>query len=105
MLPKNQVSIGNVSTGILIIEELTRKKFGAVEVVVDKIVEQTGKLTEHDDIGAVGANSVAEEVTCSSIDEVLDISIEDTCSWEVTVMIELLMWLLCSQSHLQKLSP
>ena len=58
-------------TSVLKIEELT-------EVDVDKIVEQTEVLTE-----CTGASSVAEEVTISSVDEVLNTSTIESCSWEV----------------------
>ena len=56
---------------VLKIEELTK-------VDVDKIVEQTEVLTE-----CTGASSVAEEVTISSVDEVLNTSTIESCSWEV----------------------
>ena len=56
---------------VLKIEELT-------EVDVDKIVEQTKVLTK-----CTVVSSVAEEVTISSVDEVLDTSTVESCSWEV----------------------
>ena len=58
------------------IDELTGIEVDAVNAKVDKIVE----LTLHDDVGAVGANLVAEEVTCNLANEVLDTSIEDSWS-------------------------
>ena len=56
---------------VLKIEELTR-------VDVDKTIQQTEVLIEY-----AGASLVAKEVTISSIDEVLDTSNVETCSWEV----------------------
>ena len=58
-------------TSVLKIEELTK-------VDVDKIIEQTKVLIE-----CIGASSVVEEVTISLVDEVLDTSTVESCSWEV----------------------
>ena len=53
---------------------LTGAKIGAN--VADKIVELTAILTEDD--GAEEASSVDEGEGCSSVDEVVDTSIDDT---------------------------
>ncbi len=90
VLLKNEVLIGNVPTRILTIEELTRTKIGVVKAIVDKIVEKDGKLIEQDAVevdtivelavvhtAEVDCSGVDEE-GCSSVDGVIDTSIEDT---------------------------
>lgn len=83
MLPKFDVRTRGILTKVFIMEELTRTKIGAINVVVDNIVELDVEITIHVDDDADVADSIAEEDGCSSIDEVLDTSIYDTWSWEV----------------------
>ena len=75
--PKIGATLGGIHIEISTIE-LTGIEVDAVNAEVDKIVELLDTLTVHDDVGAVRANSVAKEVTGSSVDEVLGTSIEYT---------------------------
>lgn len=92
---KTGVPIGNVQARIFTIEELTSTKIGATEAVVNKIVEQTGKLAVHAivevdiieelttiDITKVD-DSIVDEEGCSSVDEVVNTSIANTWSYDV----------------------
>lgn len=78
----------DVHTGIFTIEELIGAKIGANVAEVDKIGEQTRKLTVHtagvidtSDVVTVAVDdSITEEVACSLVDEVVETSIDDTWS-------------------------
>ena len=104
ILPKNGATLGRVYIDVSTIDDIidvevdtakaNEDKIGILtnveDVVVikieeltgideDKIVEQTIVLTEHDDeIGVEGASLVAEEVTVSLVDEVVETSIKET---------------------------
>lgn len=78
MLPKTDATIGGILTKVFTLEELTRTKIGAINVFVDKLVELDEALTIHAKDDANEANSLSEEDGCSSIDEVLDASIDNT---------------------------
>ena len=67
ILLKNGATLSRVHTGVSTIDDVAD-----VEVDTDKIVKQTEVLIEH-----AGASLVAEEVIVSSVDEVLDTSIEN----------------------------
>lgn len=66
VLPKNEVSIDGIHIRILTTEKITGTKHGTIRAIVDKILEQTGKLTEHgveevDTIGELAAMHIVDE--------------------------------------------
>ena len=85
--PKICETLGGIHTDVSIIDEITKVEVDAdstnvtktIELIginEEKIVELTTALIVHDDdVGAEGANLIAEEVTVNSVDEVLDTSI------------------------------
>ena len=75
MLPKIDVTIDGILTEVFTMQELTGTKIGAINAEVDKIVELDVELTIHAD---EDVDLVTEEYVCSSVDEVLDTSIDDT---------------------------
>ena len=79
MLPKIEVTIGGILTEVFTMGELTRTKIGAINVVVEKIVEQGVELTIH---VSNDADSGVEEDGYNLVDEVFDTSINDSQSQE-----------------------
>ena len=77
--PKIDVALSGTHIEISTVE-LTRIEVDVNNAKVKFFVELSNTLTIHDDAGVVGANSIAKEVTCNSVDEVLDTSIVDTWS-------------------------
>ena len=79
ILPKIDVTIGGILTEVFTVAELTGTKIGAINVIVDKIMELDGPLTIHaEDDADEMVDSVVEEDVCNSVDEVLETSIDDT---------------------------
>ena len=70
------VALDGILIVVSIVEELSRIEVDDVDAKVKKIVELYEALIVHVDEGAVVANSIVEEVSCNSVDEVLDTSIE-----------------------------
>ena len=76
--PKIVVALGGILIVVTTIEELIGIEVDVVNADVNKIVELYEAFNVQDDDGAVVDNSVAEEVSYSSIDDVFDTSIEVT---------------------------
>ena len=77
-LPKIVVTLGGILIEVFTINELSGIILGTNNVEVNKIVELCEELTVQVDGVNDVANSVAKEVSCSSVDEVFDTSIDVT---------------------------